>query len=165
MCYAVSVTIMAWTGTHCAFFVESFLGHHFRQKTHTAIGWKLLVYRIIKSLKQKPPGRPPVVFGHQKISLLSDSPFCSPLLWACPVQVVRRILQADLKMDPNEMMVVSRPWLAELNGTVNKQNFCYCAENISCQLHERPIHSSHTSVWCTVDNCGVYGQYFYEEEG
>lgn len=33
------------------------------------------------------------------------------------------------------------------------------------QLHERPLHSPRVTVWCAVGNCGVYGPYFFEEEG
>jgi [histone H3]-lysine36 N-dimethyltransferase SETMAR len=108
---------------------------------------------------------------------------------------VRRILHLDLKFHPYKMMIVQelseKDWETRkrcsevllksvpadaflltsdeahfhLSGYVNKQNFRYWADQNPCQLHERPLHSQRVTVWCAVAYSGVYGPYFFEEEG
>ena len=45
-----------------------------------------------------------------------------------------------------------------LSGMVNKQNN-------PCELHQRPLHSPKVTVWCAMGSFGVWGPYFFEEEG
>lgn len=108
---------------------------------------------------------------------------------------VRRILHSNLNMHPYKMMVTqelsirdfeTRRALCEdilqnipptavvifsdeahfhLAGTVNKQNFRYWAEGNPRELHQRPLHSPHVTVWCGVAEFGVWGPYFFEEDG
>ena len=52
-----------------------------------------------------------------------------------------------------------------LCGTVNKQNFRYWAVDNHRELHERPLHSPHVTDWCAIAEFGVWGLYFFEEEG
>ena len=42
-----------------------------------------------------------------------------------------------------------------LAGTVNKQNFWYWAEGKPRELHQRPLHSPHVTVWCGVAEFGA----------
>ena len=111
------------------------------------------------------------------------------------VRSVCRILHRDLNMHPYKMMVVqelnerdyeTRTTLCRdilqnipptavlicsdeahfhLSGTVNKQNFRYWSVNNPCELHERPLHSAKVTVWCAIGDFGVWGPYFFEEEG
>ncbi|KAI5736797.1 hypothetical protein M8J76_007202 [Diaphorina citri] len=50
-----------------------------------------------------------------------------------------------------------------LNGTVNKQNFRYWAQDNSRQLHERPLHSEKVTVWAAVSKSRVIGPYFLKK--
>jgi hypothetical protein len=52
-----------------------------------------------------------------------------------------------------------------LCGTINKQNVRYWAVDNSCELYERPLHSPHVTVWCAIAEFGMWGPYFFEEEG
>ena len=108
---------------------------------------------------------------------------------------LRRILHRDLHFHPYKMMMAqqlneadfaSRQNLCEnmleqiapdaaffssdeahfhLCGTVNKQNFCYWAEDNPQIIHQRPLHSPKLTVWCAISQFGVIGPYFFEEEG
>jgi hypothetical protein len=51
-----------------------------------------------------------------------------------------------------------------LSGCV-KQNFRYWLDANPWQLHERPLHSEHVTVWCCVGSFGVIGPYFFHEDG
>jgi hypothetical protein len=51
-----------------------------------------------------------------------------------------------------------------LSGCVNKQNCRYSAEDNQQQLHQRPLGSASVTVWCGVENFGVIGPYFFEDE-
>jgi len=51
-----------------------------------------------------------------------------------------------------------------LSGFVNKQNFCYWSATNPIELHERPLHSSGITVWCTITSFGMIGSYFFEDE-
>lgn len=73
---------------------------------------------------------------------------------------------AILENVPNNAVVLSSDEAHfHLSGYVNKQNFRYRAENNPRQLHERPLHSQHVTVWCAVADFGIIGPYFFEEEG
>ena len=48
---------------------------------------------------------------------------------------------------------------------VNKQNFRYWSQNNPRELHQRPLHSPKVTVWCAMGSFGVWGPYFFEEEG
>ena len=52
-----------------------------------------------------------------------------------------------------------------LCGIVNKQNFRYWAVDNPRELHERPLHSPRVTVWCAIAEFGMWGPYFFEEEG
>jgi hypothetical protein len=107
---------------------------------------------------------------------------------------VRRILHRDLKLHPYKIQVVQELTVRDLDtrtnlcrdiqqiprtavlifsdeahfhlaGTVNKQNFRYWAENNPRNLHERPLHSPRVTVWCAIAEFGVWGPYFFEEDG
>ncbi|PNF29530.1 hypothetical protein B7P43_G01911 [Cryptotermes secundus] len=52
-----------------------------------------------------------------------------------------------------------------LSGTVNKQNFRYWSAENPQELHQRPLHSPRVTVWCAVAEFGVWGPYFFEENG
>ena len=51
-----------------------------------------------------------------------------------------------------------------LSGVVNKQNFRYLSATNPIELHERPLHSSKVTVWCTISSFGIIGPYFFENE-
>jgi hypothetical protein len=51
-----------------------------------------------------------------------------------------------------------------LSDCVNKQNFHYWADENPQQLHQRPLHSAHVTVWCGVANFGVTVPYFFENK-
>ncbi|XP_075215399.1 uncharacterized protein LOC142321286 [Lycorma delicatula] len=73
---------------------------------------------------------------------------------------------AILENVPNNAVVLSSDEAHfHLSGYVNKQNFRYRAENNPRQLHERPLHSQHVTVWCAVADFGIIGPYFFDEEG
>ena len=108
---------------------------------------------------------------------------------------VRRILHRNLHMHPYKMMVTqelserdfeTRKAACEdilqnipsgavlissdeahfhLSGTVNKQNFRYWSAENPQELHQRPLHSPRVTVWCAVAEFGVWGPYFFEENG
>ena len=48
---------------------------------------------------------------------------------------------------------------------VNKQNFRYWSDSNPRQLHERPLHGPKVTAGCAMGNFGVWGPYFFEEEG
>jgi len=52
-----------------------------------------------------------------------------------------------------------------LYGTVNRQNFRYWVVDNAHDLHERPLHSLRVTVWCAIAKFGMWGLYFFEEEG
>ena len=52
-----------------------------------------------------------------------------------------------------------------LSGFVNKQNFRYWATENPQQLHEEPLHSQKVTVWCAVSAFGIFGPFFFEENG
>lgn len=52
-----------------------------------------------------------------------------------------------------------------VSGSVNKQNFCYWAEDNPRELHQRPLHFPKVTVWCAVSKFGVIGPYFFEDDG
>ena len=108
---------------------------------------------------------------------------------------VRRILHDDLNMHPYKTMIVqelsptdygTRVTLCSdilrevpptailissdeahfhLSGMVNKQNFRYWTDTNPQELHQRPLHSPKVTVWCAMGNFGVWGPYFFEEDG
>lgn len=108
---------------------------------------------------------------------------------------VRRILHEELKMHPYKIVVTQqlteRDWETRttlcrdllrnvpqgdimlftdeahfnLSGTVNKQNFRYWSQKNPQELHQRPLHSPKVTVWCAIFEFGVWGPYFFEEDG
>lgn len=108
---------------------------------------------------------------------------------------VRRILHKSLEMYPYKMMLVQelnerdfqtrtnacRDILQNiprgavfmssdeahfhLSGSVNKQNFRFWSATNPQELHERPLHSPKVTVWCAISELGVWGPYFFEEDG
>ena len=50
-----------------------------------------------------------------------------------------------------------------LSGCINKQNFHYWVDSNPCQNHERPLRSTHVTVWRAISHLGVIGLYFFEE--
>jgi hypothetical protein len=52
-----------------------------------------------------------------------------------------------------------------LSGTVNKQNFRYCAAENPRELCALPLHCPKVTVLCTLSSIGVIGPYFFEEGG
>jgi len=50
-----------------------------------------------------------------------------------------------------------------LSGYVNKQNYHYWAPENPQELHQRPLHSEHLTVWCGITLFGVLGPYFFED--
>jgi hypothetical protein len=51
-----------------------------------------------------------------------------------------------------------------LPGFVNKQNFRYWSATNPTELHERPLHSSKVTVWCTISSFGIICPYFFQDE-
>ncbi|PNF23302.1 hypothetical protein B7P43_G17108 [Cryptotermes secundus] len=45
-----------------------------------------------------------------------------------------------------------------LSGCVNKQNMCYWSDNNPRELHERPLHCEHVTVWCALSRVGIIGE-------
>ena len=108
---------------------------------------------------------------------------------------VRRMLHQELGMHPYKMMLAQelseRDWETRqtlcqevqqhvpraavvlfsdgahfnLCGTVNKQNVRYWVVDNPRGLHERPLHSPRVTVWCAIAEFGMWGLYFFEEEG
>jgi hypothetical protein len=65
----------------------------------------------------------------------------------------------------NAVIMMSDKAHFHLNGTVNKQNCHYWASENPRTLHQRPLHSPKTTVWCTVTKECVIGPYFFEDNG
>ena len=74
----------------------------------------------------------------------------------------RDILQA---ISPTSVLICSDEAHFHLSGMVNKQNFRYWSDSNPRHLHEQPLHSPKVTVWCAMGNFGVWGPYFFEEEG
>jgi len=51
-----------------------------------------------------------------------------------------------------------------LSRFVNKQNFHYWSATNPIELHERLLHSSKVTVWCTISSFGIVGPNFFEDE-
>jgi hypothetical protein len=51
-----------------------------------------------------------------------------------------------------------------LSGCASKQTFRSWADENPQQLHQRPLHSAHVTVWCGMANFGVIGSHFFEDE-
>jgi hypothetical protein len=51
-----------------------------------------------------------------------------------------------------------------LKGIVNKQNCRFWAKENPRRIVERPLHSSHLTVWCGVTMRGIIGPFFFENE-
>jgi hypothetical protein len=50
--------------------------------------------------------------------------------------------------DGDAVIMMTDKALFLLDGTVNKQNYRYWAQENSQQSHQKPIHSSKVTVWC-----------------
>ena len=74
----------------------------------------------------------------------------------------RDILQS---IPPTSVTICNDEAPFHLSGMVNKQNFRYWSQNNPRQLHQRPLHSPKVTVWCAMGSFGVWGPYFFEEEG
>ena len=74
----------------------------------------------------------------------------------------RYILQS---IPPTSVTICSDEAHFHLSGMVNKQNFRYWSQNNPRELHQRPLHSPKVTVWCAMASFGVWGPYFFEEEG
>ena len=74
----------------------------------------------------------------------------------------RDILQS---IPPTSVTICSDEAHFHLSGMVNKQNFRYWSQNNPCELHQRPLHSPKVIVWCAMGSFGMWGPYFFEEEG
>ena len=74
----------------------------------------------------------------------------------------RDILQS---IPPTSVTICSDEAHFHLSGMVNKQNFRYWSQNNPRELHQRPLDSPKVTVWCTMGSFGVWGPYFFEEEG
>jgi len=46
----------------------------------------------------------------------------------------------------------------------NKQNFRYWSDTNPMELHERPHHTSKTTVWCAISSFGIIYPYFFNDE-
>lgn len=66
---------------------------------------------------------------------------------------------------PTDVLIFSDEAHFHLSGTVNKQNFRYWSGNNPRELHQRPLHSPKVTVWCAVFKFGVWGPYFFEQDG
>ena len=51
-----------------------------------------------------------------------------------------------------------------LSEFVNKQSFLYWSATNPIERHERPLHNSKVTVWCTISSFGIIGPYFFEDE-
>ena len=110
-------------------------------------------------------------------------------------RTVRRILHKDLGFHPYKMIVVQELFDRDfinrsrcsqqilekvpqnchfitsdeahfhLSGFVNKQNYRYWGGHNPNHGVEKPLHSKRVTVWCAVGEFGVWGPYFFEEEG
>ncbi|KAI5737587.1 hypothetical protein M8J76_014918 [Diaphorina citri] len=81
---------------------------------------------------------------------------------------MRRILfyntmKEIIEEEPDIHLLMSDEAHFHLNGTVNKQNFRYWAQDNSRQLHERPLHSEKVTVWAAVSKSRVIGPYFLKK--
>ncbi|XP_068233554.1 uncharacterized protein [Palaemon carinicauda] len=66
---------------------------------------------------------------------------------------------------PNAVFISSDEAHFHLCGTVNKQNFRYRAAENPRELHQQPLHTPKVTVWCAVVEFGMWGPYFFEEDG
>lgn len=48
-----------------------------------------------------------------------------------------------------------------IGGYVNKQNMRYWSASNPKEVHEKPLHSPKTTVWCAVSGNGIIGPYFF----
>ena len=51
-----------------------------------------------------------------------------------------------------------------LSGFFNEQNFPYWYATNPIEIHERRLHSSKVTVWCTISSFGIIGPYSFEDE-
>lgn len=49
-----------------------------------------------------------------------------------------------------------------LNGYVNKQNCRIWSRESHHAYKETPLYPKKITVWCTIDACGIFGPYFFE---
>jgi transposase len=133
-CLTILVVVMAWSGEHRAYVVETYLKNaesviaaqwlvrkHFRLGRNatvpdrkTILVWVANFRATGSALKKKSPGRPCSVRSPQNIQAVRQAIMQSPWRSAqkhaatmgMPERSVRRILHADLKFHPYKMMVV-----------------------------------------------------------
>jgi len=74
-------------------------------------------------------------------------------------------MQVVFEEEENSIILMSDEAHFHLNGTVNKQNCCYWSKDNLHNIHQRPLHSDHVTVWCAVAPFGIIGPYFFEENG
>jgi hypothetical protein len=64
-------------------------------------------------------------------------------------------------LDEDAVIIMSDEAHFLLDGTVNKQNYTYWAQENPQQLHQKPLHSSKVTVWCGIAKFGIVGPYFF----
>jgi len=70
---------------------------------------------------------------------------------------------AILTEDANAVVMMSDEAHFHPNGFVNKQNCRFWAAKNPREPHQRHLHSSKVTVWCSVSKVGIVGPYFFEE--
>jgi len=64
-------------------------------------------------------------------------------------------LMLDIIEEHDTIIMMSDEAHFHLNGSVNKQNFQYCAPQNPHEVHERTLHSQKVMVWCAIGKVQV----------
>ena len=73
----------------------------------------------------------------------------------------RRDHVADVKEDPELVILTSDEAHFHLNGSVKKQNFRYWSTINPRQVYEHPLYCDRATVWAAMAKFGVIGPYIF----
>ena len=69
------------------------------------------------------------------------------------------------EVSPQDCTILTDEAHFHLVAHPNKQNWRYWAEDNPLIIHEQPLHCERVTVWCGIGPMGVWGPYFFEEDG
>ena len=52
-----------------------------------------------------------------------------------------------------------------LDGQVNSKNNIFWGEKPPIEVAQKPLHSAKVTAWCAIWSKGIFGPYFFEEDG
>ena len=90
-----------------------------------------------------------------------DAHELKPDTWDKRLDASRTMLQ---RIPENDIVICSDEAHFHLYGTANHQNDRWSTANPRV-LHERPLHCPRVTVFCAISAFGVWGPYFFEEDG